>query len=134
MELELMRTYFPDGTNGELKDGGQLICFTIELPWRENQSNISCIPEGRYELAQRFHEHYGWHIHLLNVPGRDWILIHPATDAQIQLRGCIAPCSSLKGHGKGMASRAANDKLRTVVYEALKREKVFLTIKSKKLL
>lgn len=36
MELELSRAYFPDGTNGELveQDGGQLVCHTIELPWR----------------------------------------------------------------------------------------------------
>jgi hypothetical protein len=132
MELELIRTNFPDGTNGELKDGGQLICFTIELPWRENQRNISCIPEGRYELKKRYHEHYGWHIHVLNVPGRDWILIHPATDAQTQLRGCIAPCSMLTGHGKGKASRIANVKLQSLVFEAMTKEKVFLTIKSKR--
>ena len=50
MELELLRTYDPEGTNGELGSGGKRICFTIELPWLHNQHNISCIPEGRYEL------------------------------------------------------------------------------------
>ncbi len=133
MELELIRTYFPDGTNGELKDGGQLVCYTIELPWLMNVHNISCIPEGRYELAKRYHEHYGWHIHVLSVPEREWILIHPATDAKTQLKGCIAPSSVLIGHGKGTASRIANEKLRSLVYEAMKTEKVFLTIKSKTL-
>jgi hypothetical protein len=133
MELELIRTYFPDGTNGELKDGGQLVCYTIELPWRDNQHNVSCIPEGRYELAKRYHEHYGWHLHVLNVPGREWILIHPATDAKTQLKGCIAPVTELIGSGKGKASRIANEKLRSLVYEAMKNEKVFLNVKSKTL-
>jgi hypothetical protein len=133
MELELVRTYFPNGTNGELIDGGELICPTIELPWRDNQQNVSCIPEGRYELAKRFHEHYGWHIHVLNVPEREWILIHPATDAIIQLKGCIAPVTVVTGPGKGTASRIANERLRSLVYGVIKNEKVFLNIKAKKL-
>jgi len=133
MELELIRTYFPDGTNGELKDGGQLVCHTIELPWLNNARNISCIPEGRYELVKRYHAQYGWHLHVLDVPERDWILIHPATDAKTQLKGCIAPVSVLVAPGKGTASRIANEKLRSRVYEAMKNEKVFLTIKSKTL-
>jgi hypothetical protein len=98
-----------------------------------NVRNISCVPEGRYELAKRYHEHYGWHIHVLDVPEREWILIHPATDAKTQLKGCISPVSVLVGPGKGTASRIANEKLRSLVYEAMKTEKVFLTIKSKTL-
>ncbi len=133
MELELIRTYFPGGTNGELKGGGAFICSTIELPWRDNQQNVSCIPEGRYELAKRYHEHYGWHLHVLNVPEREWILIHPATDALLHLKGCIAPVSMLIGPGKGTASRIANEKLKSFVYDAMKKEKVFLNIKSKTL-
>jgi hypothetical protein len=131
MELELIRTYYPGGTNGELKDGGQLVCLTIELPWHGNHRHISCIAEGRFELAKRYHEHYGWHLQVLDVPGRDWILIHPATDALAQLKGCIAPVSVLLEPGKGTASRIANEKLRSLVYDAMKKEKVFLNIKSK---
>lgn len=133
MELELIRTYFPEGTNGELKENGQQVGYTIELPWLSNAHNSSCIPEGRYELAKRYHEHYGWHMHVLDVPQREWILIHPATDAKTQLKGCIAPVSVLMGPGKGIASRIANEKLRSRVYDAMKNEKVFLNIKSKTL-
>lgn len=131
MELELIRTYFPEGINGELKVGGQHVCYTIELPWRENVHNNSCIPEGRYELAKRYHEHYGWHMHVLNVPEREGILIHPATDAKTQLKGCIAPVTVLMEPGKGTASRIANERMRALVYDAMKNEKVFLNIKSK---
>ena len=28
-------------------------CFTMELPWRENQRNISCIPAGIYSVQLR---------------------------------------------------------------------------------
>ena len=128
MELELFRRYDPEGTNGELK---LVVCNTIELPWLQNQRNVSCIPEGRYELKQRTTANRGQHLLVLNVKGRDGILIHPANDAKKELLGCIAPVTSLTGPGKGSQSRLANEKLKALVLEALERnEKVFITIKS----
>lgn len=132
MELELIRSYDPDGTNGELRCGSKFICFTIELPWLGNQRNISCIPEGRYELRKRFVQKHGAHLLVVDVPNRSWILIHPANDAKAQLKGCIAPVAQLIGPGKGNQSRLANEKLKALVLEAFDRnEKVFITIKAK---
>mgnify|MGYP001407129295 FL=1 len=129
MELELFRTYDPEGTNGELK---LVVCNTIELPWLQNQRNVSCVPEGRYELRKRFIKKFGLHLLVVDVPDRSWILIHPANDAKTQLKGCIAPVTKLTGPGKGNESRLANEKLKALVLEALERkEKVFITIKSK---
>ena len=129
MELELFRTYDPEGTNGELK---LVVCNTIELPWLQNQRNVSCIPEGRFELRKRFIKKFGLHLLVVDVPDRSWILIHPANDAKTQLKGCIAPVTQLTGPGKGSESRLANEKLKALVLEALERkEKVFITIKSK---
>ncbi len=129
MELELFRTYDPEGTNGELK---LVVCNTIELPWLQNKRNVSCIPEGRYELRKRFIKKFGLHLLVVDVPDRSWILIHPANDAKTQLKGCIAPVTQLTGPGKGNESRLANEKLKALVLEALERkEKVFITIKSK---
>ncbi len=88
MELELCRAYDPDGTNGELRCNGKLVCYTIELPWLQNQHNISCIPEGRYELKKRFVQKFGPHLLVVDVPDRSWILIHPANDAKAHLKGC----------------------------------------------
>lgn len=132
MELELIRSYDPEGTNGELRCGGKAICFTIELPWLQNQHNISCIPEGRYELRKRFVQKFGLHLLVVDVPERSWILIHPASDAKTQLKGCIAPVTNLIAPGKGSESRLANEKLKALVLEALeKKQKVFITIKAK---
>jgi hypothetical protein len=128
MDLELIRRYDPDGTNGALK---LVVCNTIELPWLRNQRNISCIPEGRYELKKRVTKKRGQHLLVLNVKGRDGILIHSANDARKELRGCIAPVTTLTGPGKGSQSRLANERLKALVLEALERnEKVFITIKS----
>ena len=70
------------------------------------------------------------HLQLLNVPKRNFILIHPANDALNELKGCIAPVSFLTGPGKGIGSRVALKKLTDLVYAALDQSKpVFLTIK-----
>ena len=134
MVLLLNRTYFPEGTQGALEWNGTLVCYTIELPWLQNQRRISCIPEGEYVLQKRFSPKFKWHIHLQNVPGRDFILIHPANDARKELLGCIAPVTIHTGIGKGSASRIALEKLRTLVYAAMGRnEEVKIRIQSKKL-
>jgi hypothetical protein len=129
MELELIRTYHPEGTNGELM---LKVCYTLELPWRDNARNLSCIPEGRYALGVRYTKERGEHLIVQRVRGRDGILIHPANDALRELRGCIAPVSRLTGPGRGSQSRGANEKLKALVLEALgRKEDVFITIKSK---
>lgn len=62
---------------------------TLELPDKENQKEISCIPCGEYEVVKRYSEKYKDHFHILNVPNRDYILIHNANFVR-QLKGCIA--------------------------------------------
>lgn len=131
MKLELVREYYPNGTNGQLLLNGDKVCSTIELPWKNNASQISCIPEGEYELRKRYSAKFGWHLQVLNIPGRQYILIHPANDAIKELKGCIAPVSFLTGEGKGTQSRIALEKLKEMVYCILeKKEKVFLIIQS----
>ncbi len=131
MELELIRTYFPDGTNGELLHNNKRVCFTIELPWLANKQRVSCIPEGRYELTKRYSPRFGHHLLVNNVAKRHLILLHAANDALKELQGCIAPVSVCTGEGKGNNSMLALKKLLAVTsIEFEKGNKVFLTIKS----
>jgi hypothetical protein len=131
MVLILNRTYFPEGTQGTLEWNGTLVCHAIELPWLENQQRVSCVPEGEYFLQKRYSPKFKWHLHLINVPGRDLILIHPANDAKKGLLGCIAPVTNHTGIGKGSFSRKAMEKLIVVVYTALDRvEKVKIIVQS----
>jgi hypothetical protein len=130
MELELIRSYFPNGTNGNLFCDGKHICFTIELPWLDNRPTVSCITEGRYELEKYFSEHLGNHLHVKAVAGRSMIMLHAANDALEELRGCIAPVSILTAEGKGLRSRVALKKILDLVYPVLeKHQTVYLTIK-----
>ena len=132
MELQLLREYHAKGTNGELWHGGQLVCHTIELPWLDNKRGVSCIPEGEYRLQKRFVEKFQWHLVVLKVPNRQWILIHPANNALKELKGCIAPVTKLESAGFGSFSREAVKKLNKLVFPALdKGEEVILKISIK---
>jgi hypothetical protein len=130
MELLLIRTYDVLGTNGTVYNGEKSICHTIELPWKENQKMISCIPEGRYEMVKRYNAKFKSHFILMNVPNRSFILIHPANDALKELKGCIAPVLVLAAAGKGYESKKALKSLISIIYPLLnQKEKIYLTIK-----
>lgn len=66
---------------------------TLELPWKDNTQSVSCIPDGTYHIKKRVSEKHGQHFHILDVPGREFILIHSANFSR-QLKGCIAPGAS----------------------------------------
>jgi len=97
--VRLLRTSTSDqGTLGVLvlPDGWE--CRTIELPWRGNQQNISCIPDGTYDVDWIRSNTFGPSFWVRGVPGRTGILIHSgnlAGDRQQGYRthsyGCILP-------------------------------------------
>ncbi len=131
MEFDLKRVYHKEGTNGTILLDGEVVCHSIELPWRDNAVGESCIPEGRYELVKRFSRRYKAHLYVRNVPGRSFILLHPANNAARELRGCIAPVTVLDRPGVGWSSRVATDKVRHLAFSALDRgEEVFISIYS----
>ena len=70
--------------------GGAIIysCRTLELPWKDNQRNISCIPYGEYDVKKRHTQKYGEHFHVLGVNGRSYILIHSGNFVS-DIQGCI---------------------------------------------
>lgn len=131
MVISITRIYFPEGTNGKLECEGKFICNTIELPWKENEKKVSCIPEGNYLLQKRYSKKFKWHIEIMNVTNRSSILIHPANNALKELNGCIAPVTKISGAGLGLQSRIAFTKLKAFVYKALdQKQRVLIIIKS----
>jgi hypothetical protein len=131
MVIHLTRTYFPDGTNGKLECYGKFICYTIELPWKNNEKRVSCIPEGKYFIRKRYSPKFKWHLEVIGVQNRSLILLHPANNALRELNGCIAPVTKLSGPGLGLMSRKAFAKLKDFVYKALdNKESVELIVQS----
>lgn len=126
MILQLIRTYHQHGVNGVLWINGNPMFKTIELPWRQNAPRVSCIPEGVYGLRKRFSRRFDWHFEITGVPGRSAILIHPANNAEIELKGCIAPVLRHTGEGKGASSRTALQRLKDLLYPVLEKETVLI--------
>lgn len=131
MHLTIHRTYHDEGTNGLLTIGShsEPLCYTIELPWRNNELNRSCIPEGTYVLKKRYSQKFRWHMQVADVPGRSYILIHPANHATRELKGCIAPVLLLTGPGTGEQSQRAFQRLMNTLLSALQsKETILLTV------
>lgn len=90
MKVEILRTYQPQQTIGELLIDGVEFCKTLELKWLDNMRSKSCIPEGTYKVVKRLaHEKRKYdHFHILDVPNRSYILIHTGNYSS-QILGCI---------------------------------------------
>lgn len=63
-------------------------CDTLELPWKENKTNISCIPTGIYQVKKRYSKKYKNHLHITEVGGRSHILIHSG-NYNTDTLGCV---------------------------------------------
>lgn len=98
------------GTRGVLVDSaGNHICFTLELPWKNNERNVSCIPKGTYGVVRHNGAKYKNVWRLLDVPNRSGILIH-AGNTKADIQGCILV--GLKEYKDGVLdSRLAISKL-----------------------
>ena len=109
----LERAYLPHATIGQLFLPNGESTVTLELPWRNHQPNISCIPEGAYTVERNTtgrHQYY----QVKDVEGRTHIEFHPADfitsprTGKPLLEGCIAPALKLrKNHYAGTSGGVA---------------------------
>ena len=93
INLLLIRDTFTDeSTIGELFLNGERFCDTLELPYRDNQRSVSCIPTGSYKVRMRYPRESATrdYLHLLvqEVKDRSYILFHRGNSAK-DSRGCI---------------------------------------------
>jgi hypothetical protein len=133
INLLLIRdTFTKKSVIGELFLNGERFCDTLELPYKDNQRSVSCIPAGQYKVRLRLPRESATrdYIHLLvqDVPNRDYILFHRGNSAK-DTRGCI-----LVGQGSQQDvvhnSTLAMDLLVKEIIN-LGGEKINLTIKNK---
>ena len=115
-DIELNRIYQDEFSTLGILLIGRWKCFTLELPWRDNKKNESCIPGGEYKYIKRLSPSRGLTvIELVDVPGRSYVQIHPGNFTTHTL-GCILPGMGLKDiNHDGVCdvtnSRAAFDKI-----------------------
>lgn len=130
MRLTIQRDSTSPAAPGRLSIDGVPECDSLELPWKDNKSQVSCVPAGTYRLA--------WEgsprlkrptLRLKEVPGRWGILIHPANHTW-ELRGCLALGKRLAVDSL-IESKAAVEKVENKVRAALSRgELVILDIRN----
>ena len=98
MEVQIKRQYNEIETLGDLQvlvgDFIKFECKTIELPWKENKHDVSCIPEGKYNVKKVISPTKGLCFILENVPNRSAVEIHIgnfAAGKKVDTLGCILP-------------------------------------------
>jgi hypothetical protein len=101
INIKIDRQYEEKQTLGhyymEKENGDTFQCKCLELPWKNNAQSVSCIPEGIYRVIIRHSQKYSRHLHITNVDGRSYILVHwgnyagsknPKTGSP-DIRGCV---------------------------------------------
>lgn len=78
----------PYGTHGSLYKDGVFLCYTLERQYKNNENNVSCINAGIYQGIKHNSDKFKDVWQLLNVQGRDAILIH-AGNTIADTHGCI---------------------------------------------
>jgi hypothetical protein len=75
-------------TIGELWVNGQPMGYTLELPWKWNEQNVSAIPAGSYSGHLRYDKDDHWRIQLNDVQGRSGVQIHIGNVPR-EIQGCV---------------------------------------------
>lgn len=139
-EVLVKRVYLPSETLGSIYYKDEMLCKSMELPWKDNQRSISCIPEGSYTVTKeppipandpqgRKPRDY-WHFRFHDVPKRSGVLIHKITYVK-DLQGCIGVGLDFKDWNRdGVPDMADSTKALEKLVKTLP-DKFTLTIKAK---
>jgi hypothetical protein len=100
---------------------GSSFGYALELPWRDNQHEISCIPAGIYDIKLLPSPHFHNQLipHLMDVPHRDNIMIHIANYPK-EIKGCLAIGKTVAGPDFIGNSKVAFAELMEKIDEAMK--------------
>lgn len=82
------RTKDKTGLFGTLWINQHIQCSTLELDWKNNKVERSCIPIGSYQVRKHNSPKFGKVFKVLRVPKRTHILIH-AGNFTMDTTGCI---------------------------------------------
>jgi hypothetical protein len=114
-------------------------CRTLELPWRANRRNHSCIPAGRYICRRVKSEKFGETFEVMDVEDRTGILFHVGNFAGDTDRGyrsdsdgCILTGASMGNLGGQKALCNSEQAHKTFIAFFEWREDFFLEINEMK--
>jgi len=112
LSARLVRTETSDeGTFGRLVIDATRIpeapfsCRTVELPWRGNQNDISCVPTGRYRCLFNHSKRFDRDLYLIqDVPGRSGVRIHVMNHAGDEAKGWVSESDGCIGVGRAVTA------------------------------
>jgi hypothetical protein len=92
-------------------------CFCLELPWKNNEFQVSCIPAGEYRVVKHVSKKFKECYWIKDIPDRSAVLIHGGTNFT-HTHGCILPAMDQSdldkdGHLDNTSSKKALAKLLT---------------------
>jgi hypothetical protein len=100
-----------EGTFGTITSEPQVpysnfTCKTAELPWRDNKSNVSCLPVGSYMCEWDWSEKRKRNVYFIreNFPDRDAFQIHSGNFVGDVLKGLKSDVEGCILLGKKLAS------------------------------
>jgi hypothetical protein len=76
-------------TLGVFVINNKMVALSLELPDKNNENFVSCIPEGKYKMTKEVHPKHKQCFRVHSVPNRVGILLHVANKVS-QLEGCIS--------------------------------------------
>ena len=116
--LILRDTFTDESTIGNLFLNGERFCDTLELPYRDNQRSISCIPTGSYKVRLRYPRESATreYLHLLvqEVKDRSFILIHRGNKAS-HSKGCVLVAMTSKHNFVGNSTLAMDLLMKEII-------------------
>ena len=122
----LNRTYKKEQTEGVFFfDDGQrtvnLAC--LELPWKNNEPFVSCIPEGKYLVKETWSPRFKRKLWLVcDVPERSGVRIHPE-NFSLNLEGCLALVLAFEDlHNDGIFDVTSSRAAHRIAYSVLGKE------------
>ena len=116
--LILRDAFTSESTLGVLFINGERFCDTLELPYRDNQRSVSCIPTGEYKVRMRYPRESATreYLHLLiqEVKDRQFILFHRGNSAK-DTRGCVLVGQSRKQDFVGNSTLAMDLLMKEII-------------------
>tara|TARA_R110002073_G_scaffold247619_3_gene410518 strand:+ start:3021 stop:3791 length:771 start_codon:yes stop_codon:yes gene_type:complete len=122
--IKIVRTALnSSSTTGELYINNEFVCHTLELPWKNNKSFISNIPNGNYGGILRYDKNgvrgiQHWRIELTGTEPRTFIQIHKGNSPN-DIEGCVVVGNEVlnkQNKLKGGTSKLAFDNLKKLFY------------------
>lgn len=98
--------FLADGTFGVFLDDTIPFALTLELPWKNNEPFISCIPAGFYICKRVKSERFGETFEVQKVPDRDKIRFHWG-NIDDDTEGCILTGEMFEPLGEHNAIRSS---------------------------